>query len=214
MADTNKSSASAETKQYRDDVTEEMFNKAADQLAAEGKKVTISNIRELIGGSPYTLMKFKNAYDRRVLMSKFSESMPKSFQDAAIAAITDLYGEFEKRTNTMRKELIDKYDAQNEELALMTEKAEKAAQAKVDAAEAELKALRSKSKQLQERCASLEKRNEELTAALNASKEQAQTAEASNRTLMATQQQILSQLQLLTAKSEGQQSVKAKEVNC
>ena len=103
-------------KQYREDLTQEDFEKAAQQLASQSKSVTIRGIKELVGGSNETISKCIRVYQRKLMVSKFKSSMPESYQDKVMELSVNLFNFFESKITEDRISLQDEYDKKHAEI--------------------------------------------------------------------------------------------------
>lgn len=103
-------------KQYREDLTQEDFEKAAQQLASQSKSVTIRGIKELVGGSNETISKCIRVYQQKLMVSKFKSSMPESYQDKVMELSVNLFNFFESKITEDRISLQDEYDKKHAEI--------------------------------------------------------------------------------------------------
>ncbi len=154
------------TKNYREDITQEAFDNAIHTLTLNNKSITIRAIREIIGGSNEKIGSFLRDYNKKAMMSKFKSSMPDSYQEKIMALSSELYNFFESKCSTDRIELQNEYDRRHKEILELM----KANDDKVNRAEAEVKKLSEELTSKDNRIKELEtqlKQSQELNFKLN-----------------------------------------------
>lgn len=154
-------------KTNKPDVTEEIFNKAIEQLSKEGKSITIRAVREITGGANETISAFIRKYQRQAFFASFKDTMPQSFQEAIIKAAQDLYKDFEEKWAKERCKLQDQYDLKDEELRQLIKEADE----KTLAAEKRAEEAEKRVRELEKEIAELKEVNNKLTTSISTQSE-------------------------------------------